>query len=314
MKSVIINREYSDLGIPTRLLELLPYRLSDAIRREVRIYGTVILCEEIRIRRGRMSALTLSGGITLPLDVSLSRDEMEATVDRLCGGSLYAHGDTIKRGYISLPGGIRAGVSGRAAVENGRVIGVSDVSGICIRLPHFVKADPTPVCRLLCELEFSSGVLIYSPPGIGKTTLLRSVAAELSRGKDPIRVCVIDSRGELEFGLSARNICADVLSGYPKSVGIEIALRTMSPQLIVCDEIGSEDEIEAICSAANGGVALLASVHASDIDRLMAKKNIKALQDAGAFGAYVGLSRRDGEYRYDIVYSTDIPPSVKKIC
>ena len=306
LKSVIINREYADMGIPSRLLELLPYRLADAVRRELGICGAGVLCEEIRIRRGRMSSLTLSGGVNLPLDVSLSREEMENTVDRLCGGSLYAHGDTNKKGYISLFGGIRAGVSGRAATENGHIIGVSDISGICIRLPHFVKVDPTPVCDIIRALNFSSGVLVYSPPGIGKTTLLRSVATEMSKGKDAVRVCVIDSRGELEFGLQARNVCADILSGYPKSIGIEIALRTMNAQLIICDEIGSEDEIEAICAAANGGVALLASAHADDISGLMAKKNIKALHDAMAFGAYVGLSRNNDEYRYDISYRKDI--------
>ena len=306
LKSVIINREYPESGVPQKILELLPYRLSDAIRRELRIYGMGELCEEIRIRRGRMSSLTLSGGINLPLDVSLSHDEMENAVDRLCGGSLYAHSDTIKKGYISLPCGVRAGIVGRAAVENGRIIGVSDISGICIRLPHFAKVDPGLVCGLLRELKFSSGVLIYSPPGEGKTTLLRNVAAELSRGKDAVRVCVVDSRGELEFGLMVRNIYADVLSGYPKSLGIEIALRTMNAQLIICDEIGNDDEIGAICSAANGGAALLASAHASDISGLMAKRNIKALHDAGVFGAYVGISRQGGEYRYEISYRDDI--------
>ena len=301
MKSVIINREYAESGIPPKILDMLPFRLSDAIRRELSIYGEGVPCEEIRIRKGRMSSLIMLGGESLVLDVSLSLEEMESTVDRLCGGSLYAHGDTIKKGYISLPGGIRAGVVGRAAVENGRVIGVSDISGICIRIPRFVKVDTQPICNLLKEMNYSLGVLVYSPPGIGKTTLLRSVAAEMSRGRESVRVCVVDSRGELEFGLMARNICADILSGYPKSVGIE-----MNAQIIVCDEIGSEDEINAIASASNAGVALLASAHAGDINGLMAKKNIRQLHSSGAFGAYVGLSRVKGEYGYDISYSKDI--------
>ena len=306
MKSVIINREYAESGIPPKILDMLPFRLSDAIRRELSIYGEGVPCEEIRIRKGRMSSLIMLGGESLVLDVSLSLEEMESTVDRLCGGSLYAHGDTIKKGYISLPGGIRAGVVGRAAVENGRVIGVSDISGICIRIPRFVKVDTQPICNLLKEMNYSSGVLVYAPPGIGKTTLLRSVAAEMSRGRESMRVCVVDSRGELEFGLMARNICADILSGYPKSVGIEIAVRTMNAQVIVCDEIGSEDEINAIASASNAGVALVASAHAGDINGLMAKKNIRQLHSSGAFGAYVGLSRVKGEYGYDISYSKDI--------
>ena len=290
-------------GIPRGLLQKLPYRLSDAIKRKLE-NGEI--CEEIRVRRGRMSSLTLSGDINIPLDVSLSREEMEDTVNKLCGGSLYAHSETIKDGYISLGDGMRAGIVGRAAIEKGRIIGIDEISGICIRIPHFIKIDPTPICRLLRELDFVSGVLIYSPPGVGKTTLLRQVAAELSKGRDAVRVTVIDSRGELEFGLASRYLYADVMSGYPKAVGIEIALRVMSPRIIVCDEIGNDDEVSAICSAAGGGVALLASAHASDINGLMGKKNIRELHRAGIFGAYVGISRSDSGYSYNITYRNEV--------
>ena len=303
MKSTIINIEGNNGGIPRALLQKLPYRLSDAIKRE--LVGEIV-CEEIRIRRGRMSSLTLSGGTNISLDVSLSREEMDETVGKLCGGSLYAHSETIKNGYIPLDGGIRAGVVGRAVLENGRIIGIDDISGICIRLPHFVKIDPSPICNLIRELEYVSGVLIYSPPGVGKTTLLRTVAAELSKGSNAVRVTVIDSRGELEFGLGSRYLYTDIMSGYPKSVGIEIALRVMNPRVIVCDEIGNDDEISAICSAASGGVALLASAHASDIGGLMSKKNIRELHRAGVFGAYVGISRSTGGYLYNITYRNDV--------
>ena len=303
MKSTIINREIQDLGVPKEILSKLPYRLSDAINREMKLcFSKGMFCEEIRIRRGRMSSLTLSGGVNLPLDVSLSREEMDDTVDKLCGGSMYAHSDTIKQGYISLPCGVRAGISGRAAVENGKIIGVSDINGICIRIPHFVKTDVNFIVNLLREFEFASGVLIYSPPGEGKTTLLRNVASELSKGKAVARVSVVDSRGELEFGLGSRYLCADILSGYPKALGIDIALRTMGAQVIICDEIGNDEDISAICSAACGGAALLASVHAADINGLMSKKNIKELHNAGVFGAYVGISRLGGELAYQVTY------------
>jgi len=279
---------------------LLPFRVSDAIRAAGDRHSCDI-CEEIRLRRGRMSTLTLAGGKNMPLELScpLSQNELDLTVGRLSGGSLYAHGDTIRQGYISLRGGIRAGVCGRAAYDGGKMIGVNDISGICIRLPHTVRVDATPVCDILRQNRFSGGVLIYSPPGEGKTTLLRAVTAELALTGE-VRVVVVDSRGELEYGLSSSGLCLDVLSGYSKAEGIEIALRTLNAGVIVCDEIGSRDDASAICEAANGGAALIASAHASDINTLAAKKNIRMLVDAGVFSALVGIRRASSGYDYTV--------------
>lgn len=300
MKSVIINREHFCFGIPDRILGMLPYRIVDVIKRESE-HSEKKLCEEIRLRCGRMSGLRLSGGAEIPLELSapLNQNEIDLTVDRLCGGSLYAHGDTIKQGYISVEGGIRAGVSGRAAYDGGRMVGISEINGICIRLPHGIKVDASPVCELLRKSSFSSGVLIYSPPGVGKTTLLRSVASSISESRET-RVVVVDSRGELEYGLVSPRLSMDVLSGYSKAEGIEIALRTLSAGLIVCDEIGNNDDVKAICEAAVGGAALLASAHAADTVGLMAKKNIRILIDAGVFSYFVGIAREGTGYRYTV--------------
>lgn len=307
MKSVIINRRTRDIGIPGRLMELLPYRIADAIRaKEDDFIG---VCEEIRLRVGKTSVLGALGRGAVPLDLIVTREEMDELVERLCGGSLYAHSDTIKNGYISIFGGIRAGVCGHAAIDGGKIIGISEISSLCIRIPHEIKVDTKPILSLLRKLSYSSGVLIYSPPGEGKTTLLRSIAFEASRltedGKS-LRVAVVDSRGELEFGLNGKNCAADVLSGYPKGIGIEIALRTLNASVIVCDEIGNEDEARSIIDAANGGAALVASTHASDIRSLMSKKSIRLLHEHGVFGAYVGIKRQAGEYIYTVTMKDEV--------
>ena len=294
------------MGIPSAVMELLPYRIADAIN-QIRMDGR--LGEEIRIRCKRSSSLTVSGGEQIDLGVSLSREEMDGAVDRLCGGSLYAHGDTIKNGYISIFGGIRVGVCGRAAIDHGQMIGVSEISSVCIRLPHAIKADVGVICKLLEKHAYSKGVLIYSPPGEGKTTVLRSVSAELSRiaaGAKSLRVAVVDTRGELEYGLSNQYLATDILSGYPKGIGIEIALRTLNANVIICDEIGNEDEAKAVLEVSNGGAALVASAHAYDIESLMSKKSIRTMHQMGVFGAYVGIKRQGGEYHYTVTEREEV--------
>ena len=96
------------------------------------------------------------------------------------------------------------------------------------------------------------------------------------------------------------SLSLDILSGYSKAEGIEIALRTLNAGLIVCDEIGNNDDVKAICDAAVGGAALLASAHASDINALISKRNIRAMIDAGVFSSFVGVTRQSGGYQYDI--------------
>ena len=297
---MIINRNVNDLGIPQRILRLLPPRLAIAVRERSERNETGI-CEEIRIRRGRCSSLTVTDrrNVPLMLDSPVTHHEIEEIVERISGGSLYAHSETIKQGYISLGDGIRAGISGRAAYDGNRMIGVDDISGICIRIPHCVKINVSVLCDLLRGSGLCGGMLIYSPPGEGKTTVLRSLASSLAETGEH-RIVVVDSRGELEYGLFGEGLCLDILSGYTKAEGIEIALRTMGAEVIVCDEIGSREDVSAICEASVGGAILLASAHGRDVESLVRKPNIKALIDAGAFSYLIGISRSGTDIEYSI--------------
>jgi len=287
-KSRRLDPEVSDA-----LLSYLPSRLSEEI-----LKTELHKIDEIRLRAGGCSSLSYDRR-SIKLDAALTRNEIDNILRLMCDGSLYAFRDTINKGYVTLRGGIRVGVCGRAVTEKDKITGIYDVSSLCIRIPHEIHGIGNTVARLVRSTR--SGVLVYSLPGVGKTTLLRSVISILADGDAPLRVSVIDTRGELSAKLP-EGLSVDLLSGYPKGDGIEIAARTLNPELIVCDEIGADmSEISAIKAAHNCGVPLLATAHADNVSALLRRTGISVLHEARIFGTYVGITRGGGkDYRYDI--------------
>ena len=284
--------------LPQSLERALPISLVNEVNSVIN-NDIDITIEEIRMRKGVSASLSTNKG-TIILNSVMTQSEMNDTLVAMSGRSLYAHTDTISQGYITIEGGIRVGVCGRARLLDGKVRGVCDVSALNVRLPAPIKSVGEPICILLRSMIDKKGVLIYSPPGVGKTTLLRSVAYKMATEGRCKRVAVIDTRGELGTMLDGSRATIDVLSGYPKSLGIEIAARTMNPELMVCDEIGDEDEARAIIAVQNCGVPLLASAHGNDLCGLLQRTGIRALHKAGVFGAYVRIDREYGrlEYKY----------------
>jgi stage III sporulation protein AA len=279
----------------TRVLSILPKRVSDevvAIARTRRAgLGSI---GEIRLRRGGRSTL-LSGRETVPLAAVVRAEEMADMIYRLCECSVYAHADTIKEGFVSLGDGIRVGVSGLARYDGGRLVGVGDPSTLVFRIPTGECEVADGLFAAWCSRErISAGMLVYSPPGVGKTTALRSLAANIGRGRDARRVVIVDERGEFSEE-DYRCLEVDILRGYKRRAGMEIAVRTMSAEVLIIDEIGGDDARE-IAGAVRCGVPVIASAHAASYGELCSKEGLGPMLSSGVFDTFVGIFRTEAGY------------------
>ena len=281
------NEEYLE-----HALSYLPTAISEEISRILRGRrdGASEL-HEIRIRADGRSSLVFRCE-SVPLYYTVKREEAEATVTSLCDGALYACRDSLADGYVTIRGGIRVGVCGYARYEGGALVGVTDMRSLVFRIP-------ARGCELEAELSdayraCNRGMLIYSPPGIGKTTALRSLAASVGSGHGAKRVCVVDERCEFREGDYA-SAEVDILKGYKRRVGIEIATRTMSPEVIMIDEIGGDDA-ESIRGVLKCGIPIVATAHASSLEEIKSKPALSPLMEVGAFDVFAGISRNDGVY------------------
>jgi stage III sporulation protein AA len=234
-------------------------------------------------------------------------------LSRLCRGSVYAYRESIKNGYIDFSGGVRVGLCGRALTEGGTLSSVVDISGFCFRIPHTVKGIGEEAYRALLSLPKGVGLLIYSPPNGGKTTLLRELSLRLSGGSSPRRVVLLDSRGELYSPtFFPPDALLDVLLEYPGEKAILQAIKSLSPEFLVCDEIGGAEESEALRLAVGCGVPLLCSAHGGDLSSLLARPPVALLRKARAFGAYIGIERAGDRFTYTVTTESEIAPFIKK--
>jgi len=259
---------------------------------------------EIRLRRnapmsvscGNKNILFDETGRLCSVSRAICATDIEITecLSKLTGGSLYTCDEYIASGYIPLPEGGRAGVCGRANFKNG----FAEINSINLRLHRFLPDVAKPLVSKLND-DGLCGVLVCSPPSMGKTTFLRSVAYLLGSGKgiSPKRVAIADERSEISVGIE-KNGLVDVIKALPKSEAINIFTRTMSPEIIICDEIGV-DEVESIIEAQNTGVSLIASAHCETPKQLLLRGRMKLLIEQGLFRMCVILG-------YDSGYTCEI--------
>ena len=295
--------ESKESEIVMSLLRYFPDELVLAFKELERNLERYSRVEEIRLRKDKRVFVTLGGmGVkrNVLLPCSVSEAELCAIFNRMCDGSLYAYSESIIKGYISLSCGVRVGVCGHASVEGGRIIGVYDISALNVRIPRTdIRVDEFLLEKVVRLAKKGLGTLIFSPPAQGKTTCLRAIVYELS-SRELMRTSVIDTREELSLMPDNSRLSLDIFSGYPKAEGIRMATLFMNPEVVICDEIGSEEEALAIADAQNCGVPLVATTHSADICSLLRRGGIMALHRARVFGAYVRIRIGSAGFEYTV--------------
>ena len=283
-------------------VSLLPERIRSVLLRADEAEMKNI--NEIRFRLNRPVTLnTRSDKLFIKNDGSLSgvlarevlitgESDMFDIVFALARRSLHSYQDMIANGFIPLSGGCKAGVAGCAVVKNGSVYSVSHFTGVNIRI---AREYPGCSSAVLSAAGGCRSFIIAGSPMSGKTTVLRDICRTLSSPSDtqPLKITVVDERDEIAslcFGGGADvGLHTDVLSLYPKAQGVDIALRTLSPDIIILDEIGASDEVQALLRAFNCGVSIIATAHAGSAAELLRRPNIKLLTDSGVFKKIIVL-------------------------
>lgn len=278
--------------------------------------------QELRIRLGRpVLAYAASGeywlspsGLTVGCQqpVVADQDSVRHLLATISHSSLYALEEELRSGYVTIPGGHRVGLVGRAVLEQGRVKTLKHITGFNLRLARQV---PGCAARLLPQLldrdKQIHSTLLVSPPQAGKTTLLRDLARLLSTGDPQLlrgrKVAIIDERSELAacyLGVPTLDLGprADVLDACPKAEGMMIALRALSPEVLVTDEIGRREDALAIEEALYSGVRVVTTAHGANLDELLARPVLGELLQRHVFGRYVLLSSRRGPGTIEAVY------------
>ena len=268
--------------------------------------------EEFRLRAGRpMMVLTPEG--EMALEGIVEPEDLETLCDLATEFSRYAASETLRDGFLPVRGGFRVGICGTAVMKEGVSTNLKSLSSAAVRIAREHKG----LARDLAPRLFSDGAfvntLILSPPGGGKTTLLRDLVRQLSEGAEgigPRRMALIDERGEVAVMVQGEPQMdvgphTDVLDGCPKSEGMLMLIRSMAPAVVAVDEIGGKEDIKAVEYVRNCGCALAATAHGSSLEELKERAGFRELLEEKTFERLVFLSRkRECRGKVEVVYDS----------
>jgi len=270
--------------------------------------------QEIRLRVNKPITFQMNNNEVVDEYICTSSD-IKSIVQRISNYSIYAFEEELRQGYITIKGGHRIGICGSCVIEDGRIKTIKDIGSLNIRISKAINGCGSKLIPYILKNDMVVNTIIISPPKCGKTTILRDITRVLSNGlyegkKQGKKVCVVDERSEIAAccgGVPQMDvgIRTDVLDGCPKSEGIMMAIRSMSPDVIVCDEIGTYKDMDSILMALNSGVNLITSIHGFGIEDLSKRAVFKDILENNVFKLAVVLSGAKGAGTVEYIYDFD---------
>ncbi len=295
--------------------DILPFKIFSIIQ----AFEEIHMLQEIRIKINKPVIIQI-GSKEFLLNYIASEEDLKLILQRISNYSIYAVDEDLKQGYITIKGGHRVGICGTCVMQDNAIKTIKDIGSINIRICREIIGCSDKIMPYIIEKESVKNTIIISPPKCGKTTLLRDISRNISdgfkrsdfKGK---KVCIVDERSEIAACCRGAaqmkvGIRTDVLDNCPKSCGIMMAVRSMSPDVIICDEIGTDKDMESIITAMNCGVNLITSIHGFEIDDLLVRPVFKKIVDNMVFKRAVVLSSGKGVGTVEYIYDFDVKEKI----